>query len=56
MPTYVRLDAFRATPLVEEPFEHLVVPGCIGPSSLAEINADYPKISSLLQMFLPGRA
>ncbi len=43
---YLRLAAFRATPLVKQPFEHLVVPGFIGPAALAEINADYPKISS----------
>ena len=40
------IEAFRATPLIKEPFEHLVVERFIGPSALAEINADYPKISS----------
>jgi len=43
---YLRLDAFHATPLVREPFQHLVVSGFIGPQALAAINADYPKISS----------
>jgi SM-20-related protein len=43
---YLRLQAFRATPLVQEPFQHLIVPGFISPEGLAAINADYPKISS----------
>ena len=43
---YLRLEAFRATPLVQEPFQHLIVPGFISPDGLAAINADYPKISS----------
>jgi SM-20-related protein len=46
MPSYLRLEAFRATPLVKEPFEHLIVSGLIRPAALAAINADYPKISS----------
>ena len=46
MLNYLAIDAFRATPLVKEPFEHLIVERFIGSSALAEINADYPKISS----------
>jgi len=46
MPGYLRLEAFRATPLVKEPFEHLIVSGFVGPAALAAINADYPKIST----------
>jgi SM-20-related protein len=46
MPDFLRLDAFRATPLVKEPFEHLIVSGFVRPAALAAINADYPKISS----------
>jgi SM-20-related protein len=46
MPDYLRLDAFRATPLVKEPFEHLIVSGFVGPAALAATNADYPKIST----------
>jgi hypothetical protein len=46
MPNYLGLEALRATPLVKEPFEHLIVSGFIGPAALAAINADYPKISS----------
>jgi len=46
MPNYLRLEAFRTTPLVRQPFEHLIVSGLIAPDALAAINADYPKISS----------
>jgi SM-20-related protein len=44
MPGYLRLDAFQATPLVREPFEHLIVSNFVHPERLAAINADYPKI------------
>jgi SM-20-related protein len=43
---YLGIDQFRATPLVREPFEHLIVPQFIPPGALAEINSDYPKIST----------
>ena len=46
MPGYLRLDAFRDTPLVREPFQHLIVSGFVGSAALAAINADYPKIST----------
>ena len=46
MPGYLRVDAFRSTPLVSEPFEHLIVSGFVDPKGLAAINADYPKIST----------
>jgi SM-20-related protein len=46
MPGYLSLEAFRATPLVKEPFEHLIVSGFVGPAALAAINAAYPKIST----------
>jgi SM-20-related protein len=46
MSRYLDIEAFRATPLVKEPFEHLIVPGFVGRSALAEINADYPHISA----------
>jgi hypothetical protein len=46
MADYLRLEALRATPLVSEPFPHLVVPGFLSEAALAEINADYPLISS----------
>jgi SM-20-related protein len=46
MPSCLELEAFRATPLVKEPFEHLIVPGFISEAAFAEINADYPKIAA----------
>jgi hypothetical protein len=46
MAQYLRLEAFRATPLVKEPFEFLIVPGFVEPAALAAINADYPKLSA----------
>ncbi len=46
MADYLRLEALRATPLVSEPFPHLVVPGFVSQAGLADINADYPRISS----------
>jgi SM-20-related protein len=46
MLNYLGIEAFRATPLAKEPFEHLIVERFIGPTALAEINADYPKVSS----------
>jgi SM-20-related protein len=43
---YLGIEQFRATPLVRQPFEHLIVPQFLGAQALAEINADYPKIST----------
>ena len=39
------LDLFRATPLVREPFQFLVVPQFIREAALERINADYPAIA-----------
>lgn len=38
------LDKFRATPLVRDPYEYLIVPGFVTPEALEKINADYPSI------------
>ena len=38
------LAAFRATPLVREPFDYLVLPGFVKPEACAAINASYPEI------------
>ena len=46
MPHYLGIEQFRATALVRQPFEHLIVPQFIGPQALSEINGDYPKIST----------
>lgn len=38
------LDAFRATPLIKEPFEYLILPGFVREGVRDNINADYPEI------------
>jgi len=38
------LGAIDAAPLQQDPFDYLVVPGCIRPAELAAINHDYPAI------------
>ncbi len=38
------LAAFRDTPLIREPFDHLILPGFVRPEACAAINADYPAI------------
>ena len=43
---YVGIEQFCTTPLVRQPFEHLIVPQFIPPCALAEINGDYPTIST----------
>lgn len=42
--TYIDLDAIDAAELQTDPFDFLVVPGCIGQAGLASINRDYPDI------------
>jgi SM-20-related protein len=39
------LDAFRATPLQDEPFDYLIVPRFVRRDALERINADYPHIT-----------
>lgn len=39
------LDRFRQTPLVADPFDHLIVPQFIRPDALDAINRDFPEIS-----------
>jgi hypothetical protein len=46
VPHYLGIEQFRITPLVRRPFEHLIVPQFLGAQALAEINADYPKITN----------
>jgi hypothetical protein len=43
---YLDIEQFRATALVRQPFEHLIVPQFIPAQALAEINSDYPSIPS----------
>src|SRR5215469_8804677 len=40
------IAAFRATPLIREPFQFLIVPAFIKPAALAAVNTDYPRIDS----------
>jgi hypothetical protein len=40
----LNLDAIQATPLQRDPFDFLVVPGCIPAQPLEAINNDYPAI------------
>src|SRR3954447_19115525 len=39
------IEAFRATPLQHNPFEHMIVPRFVRPKALQRINADYPSIA-----------
>ena len=41
----IDLDAFRATRLEREPYDHLVVSGFLRPDAMRIIGADYPEIS-----------
>jgi SM-20-related protein len=42
----IDLDGFSATPLVRDPYDHLVVPGFLKPDAVAQIDKDYPPIES----------
>ncbi|KPK58418.1 MAG: 2OG-Fe(II) oxygenase [Gammaproteobacteria bacterium] len=42
--TVLDLGAIDAAPLQTDPFDFLVVPGCIRPDDLTAINGDYPNI------------
>ena len=43
-PRLLDLDALRRTPVVQEPFPHLIVPGFLPPESVRAISADFPRI------------
>ena len=45
-------DALASTPLITEPFEHIVVPNFVTPEALARINADFPAIDGALRTLL----
>ena len=38
------LDALRRTPVVQEPFPHVIVPGFLPPDAVRALSADFPKI------------
>jgi SM-20-related protein len=46
MPGLLRLDAFTNTPLVETPFEYVIVPAFVDQAAFKAISADYPKIKT----------
>jgi hypothetical protein len=39
------LARFATTPLVREPFDHLIVPGFIAPAALPALGADFPAVA-----------
>lgn len=39
------LERFAATPLVREPFDHLIVPGFLRAEAMPQITADFPEIA-----------
>jgi SM-20-related protein len=38
------IAAFRAAPLVREPFDYLILPGFVSPEALAGLETDYPEV------------
>jgi SM-20-related protein len=46
MTAYLQLEALRATPLVDDPFPRLMVPGFVSAAGVAAISADYANVSS----------
>lgn len=43
--TILDLARFAATPLVRQPFDHVIVPGFIAAAALPALNADFPAIA-----------
>lgn len=43
---YIDLPAFRATPLIPEPFNHIVVPGFLRAETAARAQDDFPPIAA----------
>ena len=56
----IDLDRFNATPLLRDPYDHLIVPGFLRPDAVAQIDKDYPPIdnpgSFPLETLTPGPA
>jgi SM-20-related protein len=44
--THLNIDKLRATELKREPFEYVIVPGFLAPSTLRQVNATYPAIKA----------
>lgn len=43
MPTTINLEALRATPVTQEPFPYMIVPGFVKAEAMEAIEADFPK-------------
>lgn len=41
----INLDGFRASPLIRDPYDHVIVPGFLKSDTIAGIDADYPAIA-----------
>ena len=56
----IDLDGFSATPLVSDPYEHLIVPEFLKPDAVTDMDRDYPAIESPgsfpLETLAPGPA
>lgn len=39
------VDAFQRTPLNRDPFEFVIVPGCLKRETRPSLDADYPQVS-----------
>jgi len=42
----ININALRASQLQTDPYDFLVVPGCLSADALAQVNADYPAIDT----------
>jgi hypothetical protein len=50
----INLDALRATPVTQDPYPYLIVPGFIRSEVLASVEADYPKVEKPGSFPLPS--
>jgi SM-20-related protein len=55
----IDLERFRNTPLVRQPFDHLIVPGFIAPGAVSSLIEDFPEVpkggSFPISELAPGR-
>src|SRR5260370_1130970 len=47
-------ETFRATPLSQDPYEHVIVSGFVKAEALRKINADYPEIQDTGSFAIEG--
>ena len=50
----INLDALRATPVTQDPYPYLIVPGFIRAEALEAVEADYPKVEKPGSFPLPS--